>query len=181
MTMSRTRGKSKSKGLIKPYTRWNYCQAKADFMLRNHNSLEKFFADNGWSWNHLAGKQHQWWIHVFQHQALQWSFSCLWVMCEPTDKILPVLTVALAEQSAKEENENYFLSECCYRQVLTNTDLYFSKGRGNWELLKYFKNNTASLSTAKPSQKQITLGFSRFHGSLQSGRYNQAVLRHKCW
>lgn len=97
-------------------------------------------------------------------------------MCEPTDKILPVVTVALAEQRAKEENETY-----CYRQVLTNTDLYFSKGRGNWELLKYFKNNTASLSTAKPSQTQITLGFSRFHGSLQSGRYNQAVLRHKCW
>lgn len=30
MTMSRTREMSKSKGLIKTYTRWNYHQAKAD-------------------------------------------------------------------------------------------------------------------------------------------------------
>lgn len=31
MTVSRTREMSKSKGLIKTYTRWNYHQAKADF------------------------------------------------------------------------------------------------------------------------------------------------------
>lgn len=74
------------------------------------------------------------------------------------DEILPVVTFGPVEQRAEKENETYFLSECSCRQVLTNTDLYFSKGRENQELLKYFKNNTACLSTAKPLQKQSTLG-----------------------
>lgn len=49
-------------------------------------------------------------------------------MFEPMDEILPVVTFGPAEQRAKKENETYFLSECSYRQVLTNTDLYFSRG-----------------------------------------------------
>lgn len=35
MTMSRTREMSKSKGLIKTYTRWNYLRAKADLCWRS--------------------------------------------------------------------------------------------------------------------------------------------------
>lgn len=110
-------------------------------------------------------------------QGSQWSFYCLWVMFEQMDEILPVVTFGPAEQRAKKENETYFLSECSYRQVLTNTDLYFSKGREKKELLKYFKNNIACLNTAKPAN----FGFCKFHSSLQLGRSKQAILWQHYW
>lgn len=71
---------------------------------------------------------------------------------------------------SQKENETHFLSEHSYIQVLTNTDLYFSKGRANQELLKYFKNNTARLSAAKPSRKAEHCGYCELHSTLEGGR-----------
>lgn len=96
-------------------------------------------------------------------------------MFESMDKILPVVTFGPPEQRAKKENETYFLSGFSYRQVLTNTDLYFSKGRENQALLKYFKNNTVP-EHCQTFAKAEHFGYCKFHSSLQLGRSNQVVL-----
>lgn len=59
-------------------------------------------------------------------------------MFDTVVEIFPVVSVALTEQSQK-ENETHFLSECSYVQVLTNTDLYFSKGRENRSFLSILR------------------------------------------
>lgn len=87
---------------------------------------------------------------------------------------LPVVSVSPAEQRAKKKMRPIF-SECSHAQVLTNTDLYFSKGGEKPELHEYFQNNAGCLSSAKPLQKQ-SYGYSDLHSTSERGKIQRGSL-----
>lgn len=56
------------------------------------------------------------------HQGLQWSFWCRRVMFDPVDEMLPVVTVAPAEQRAKKKMRPIFsvsaLTDRCLQTLI---------------------------------------------------------------
>lgn len=109
------------------------------------------------------------------------SFYCRWVMFDTMERNSVFGNWWPCRIKSQKENETHFLGECSNVQVLMNSDLYISEGRGKKGLRESFKNNRTCLSFAKPLQKAWAMCVLYFSKHFWSGRSMRAVLRHRYW
>lgn len=150
-------------------------------MLRKHNSLEEFFPDNGRSLeivlraNSISGGFAFW----NTTKGCKWSFYCLWVMFDPVDEMLPVVTVAPAERWARKKMRPIFsVSTRTYRCLQT---LIFISAREEQtrSFLSILRITLRAWALPNLREKQSTVGTVSFTALWRGEDPVRAVLWHK--